>query len=106
MVFVLSQSLHLSDLPIGVDAEVSAVRLPEESEQAGHDRHDILLRLIEIGFVPGERVRVVAVGHPGREPIAVRLGGTTFALRRFEAEQIQVQVLANLASAAVAGVAS
>ena len=38
----------------------------------------------------GEPVRVIAQGHPGREPIAVRIGGTTFALRRFEAEQVLV----------------
>ena len=32
----------------------------------------------------------VPLGVPGREPIAVRVGGTTFALRRFEAEQVLV----------------
>jgi Fe2+ transport system protein FeoA len=27
---------------------------------------------------------------PGHEPVAVRLGSTTFALRRFEAEYVRV----------------
>jgi len=51
---------------------------------------DIGLRLQELGFVAGERLRVVAHGFPGREPIAVRIGNTTFALRRFEADQVLV----------------
>ena len=33
------------------------------------------LRLIEIGFVQGERLRVVAFGQPGDDPIGVRIGG-------------------------------
>ena len=57
---------------------------------AGEDR-DLVLRLTEIGFVPGEAVQIVAEGHPGREPLAVRLGHTTFALRRREAALIHVQ---------------
>ncbi|RDI25904.1 FeoA family protein [Pseudacidovorax intermedius] len=57
--------------------------------EAADDR-DLALRLTEIGFVPGERVCVVASGHPGREPLAVRLGHTTFALRRYEAALIHV----------------
>lgn len=102
----MSGPLNLSDLPIGAPADVLAVRLPENPDAVSAEDRDILLRLIEIGFVPGERVRVVAVGHPGREPIAVRIGGTMFALRRFEADLIQVQVCASGAVAAVAGVGS
>lgn len=51
---------------------------------------DIGLRLQELGFVEGERLRVIAHGFPGREPIAVRIGSTTFALRRFEADHVLV----------------
>jgi len=32
----------------------------------------------------------VAVSFPGADPIAVRVGATTFALRRFEAAMVQV----------------
>ena len=32
------------------------------------------LRLLEIGFLPGERVRVIAQGFPGPDPLAVRVG--------------------------------
>ena len=88
-------AISLGDLARGAFATIAAV-LPAQSDE---DR-DLVLRLIEIGFVPGERLRVVAHGRPGREPIAVRLcsadsgrrstSGTTFALRRFEAERIRV----------------
>jgi ferrous iron transport protein A len=45
-----------------------------------------------LGFLPGERVRVLARALFG-DPIAVRLGSGTFALRRFEADCIQVDPL-------------
>lgn len=47
-------------------------------------------RLLELGFVAGETVRIVAESFPRRDPIAVRLGNTTFALRRHEASLIRV----------------
>jgi len=77
--------ISLADLPLGRRAEVREILSPQLAEE-----RDLVLRLIEIGFVPGEEVRVVAQGFPGHEPIAVRLGGTTFALRRFEADFIRV----------------
>ena len=49
----------------------------------------LVRRLVEIGFLPGEPVRVMARA-PGAEPIAVRLGRSTFALRRFEAAFVEV----------------
>ena len=75
----------LSNLKTGEEATVAALRPP----RGPHD-HDLLLRLMEIGFLPGERLRVIARALPGGEPIAVRLGHATFALRRFEAALIGV----------------
>jgi len=51
---------------------------------------DVGLRLLELGFVEGEALRIIAHGFPGREPIAVRIGNATFALRRFEADHVWV----------------
>ena len=51
---------------------------------------DVSRRLLELGFVAGETVRVTAKGFFTSGPIAVRVGGTTFALRRFEAAMISV----------------
>jgi len=77
--------LSLDQLPSNQWATVLDVLLPTEAED-----HELVLRLTEIGFVPGEAVRIVATGVPGREPLAVRLGHTTFALRRHEASFIRV----------------
>jgi ferrous iron transport protein A len=52
---------------------------------------ELLRRLGEIGFLPGERVRVLARGVPGGTPLAVRVGTSTFALRRLEARCVQVE---------------
>lgn len=60
---------------------------------AGPDGDDsLLLRLMEIGFLPGESVRIVATGFPGPDPLAVRIGQATFALRSHEAAQVLVQL--------------
>ncbi len=48
-------------------------------------------RLLELGFVQGETIRIVAESFPGRDPIAVRVGTATFALRRHEAAMIHVE---------------
>jgi ferrous iron transport protein A len=51
---------------------------------------DMGRRLAELGFLPGEAVRIVARGLMARAPIAVRVGTGTFALRLFEAACIRV----------------
>ncbi|MES2019025.1 MAG: FeoA domain-containing protein [Pseudomonadota bacterium] len=52
---------------------------------------DVSRRLMELGFVPGEAVRVLKRGMPGGDPIAVKVGHSTFALRRFEAALISIR---------------
>jgi ferrous iron transport protein A len=76
----------LSDAAVDQAVIVHEVR----SGVSTHEGGDIGLRLQELGFVAGERLRVIAHGYPGREPIAVRIGNTTFALRRFEADHVLV----------------
>jgi ferrous iron transport protein A len=49
-------------------------------------------RLIELGFVHGERIEVLAQAMPGGDPFVVRVGTTTFALRRREVETVWVEV--------------
>ena len=77
--------IGLTDVPLHTDVWVQALQL----DVAPQD-HDVLLRLLEIGFLPGERLRVVARSFPGGDPMAVRVGRTTFALRRREAGLIRV----------------
>jgi ferrous iron transport protein A len=50
--------------------------------------------LTEIGFLPGEPVMLLARARPGGDPLVVRVGDSTFALRRAEASCIQVEVAA------------
>lgn len=73
-------------LPLGHDARVLSVdeRTPSDF---------IARRLRELGFVPGEQVRVVAQGPIGGDPLLVQVGYTRFALRRAEAGRVQVEPL-------------
>lgn len=80
------QPVALSEIPVGQSVVICAVRSGAGQTDAG----DVGLRLIELGFIEGEALRVVAHGFPGGEPIAVRIGSTTFALRRFEADHVLV----------------
>lgn len=50
-------------------------------------------QLEEIGFYPGEQVMVMARGFPGGDPLVVRIGESTFALRGAEAACIQIEGL-------------
>lgn len=49
-------------------------------------------RLLEFGFVSGEHVEILAEARPGRDPFVVRIGHTTLALRRREAESIWIEL--------------
>ena len=51
----------------------------------------------EVGFLPGELVSVLAHGFPGQDPLVVRVGLSTFALRRDEASSVLLE--ANVADA-------
>jgi len=48
-------------------------------------------RLAELGFLPGEPARVLRRGPFGGDPLAVRVGASTFALRRAEAAAVLVE---------------
>jgi ferrous iron transport protein A len=60
------------------------------SPSAGGDGADVPRRLMELGFVPGERIRMLKRGLPGG-PLAVKVGQSTFALRRFEAALVSIR---------------
>jgi len=49
-------------------------------------------RLLEFGFVHGEQVEILAEARPGRDPFVVRVGHTTLALRRREAQTVWVEL--------------
>ena len=47
-------------------------------------------RLMELGFVPGEKVQILRRMLAGRGPLAVRVGTSTFAMRQLESSMIEV----------------
>lgn len=51
-------------------------------------------RLLELGFVSGAAFEIVEAMWPGGDPLAVRVQGSTFALRRREAAAVIVRVAA------------
>jgi ferrous iron transport protein A len=75
----------LSDLRPGEAATIVAVG------SATDGITPLELRLLELGFIAGERVEVVAEARPGRDPFVVRVGSSQFALRRCEAQNIWVE---------------
>jgi len=79
----------LSSLAAGARATVARVvaASPEIDAVA-------LRRLGELGFLPGEPVQLLRRGPGGREPLAVLIGETMFALRLLEAQCIEVTPLA------------
>jgi ferrous iron transport protein A len=81
----VSTEIRLTDLGIGTRARVVSVSAGDATAPIELGR-----RLAELGFLPGEAVRIVARGLMARAPIAVRIGTGTFALRLFEAACIRV----------------
>ena len=80
-------SPRLSDLPNGAQATVLGVSASTPQADA-----QMLHRLAELGFLPGEPVQVLRRGPGGREPLAVQIGETLFALRKIEAQCVEVSV--------------
>jgi len=81
-----ARTLSLGDARKGYRGRVASIlpiagtgRLaPEEMER----------RLIEMGFIEGVEVTVIHEGPFGRDPIAIRVGQATVALRRRDAMAI------------------
>ncbi len=88
--------VRLTTLARNASGTVAGVRIGAPGATTELDPADerMALRLIEIGFVQGAQLRVIAFGQPGDDPIGVRVGGrggvSTFALRRNEASCVWV----------------
>jgi ferrous iron transport protein A len=87
-----SSPINLDALAVGKSGTVVRVAAGNPGSPAdADDGADLARRLMELGFVPGEKIRMLKRGMPGGEPLAIRVGNSTFALRRFEAALIAVQ---------------
>ena len=72
---------NLNDLPPGTAAKVISIR------------GDSLItrRLMEMGVIPGVSVRVVKAAPLG-DPLEIRVRGYSLALRRSEAESVEISL--------------
>jgi ferrous iron transport protein A len=75
------ESLRLTNLPIGADARVVSVN--------GEGR--VIRRLLEMGVIPGVSVKVIKTA-PFGDPIEVRVRGYSLAMRKNEADSIEVSI--------------
>ncbi len=76
--------MKLYDLPSGESALVAGVQDVTPGDA-------IARRLRDVGFVRGERLRLVARAALGGDPLVVQIGFTRFALRRSEAARVNVE---------------
>jgi len=68
-------------------------RVSDDDQSLGDEAQStVSRRLLELGFVPGEAIEVIEEVWPGGDPMAVRVGNTTFALRRREAGAVFVEL--------------
>ncbi|MFO0541235.1 MAG: ferrous iron transport protein A [Phenylobacterium sp.] len=80
--FILGEA-HPGDLGVIIKVRTGGDRDPD-----GLTAREIELRLLEFGFVEGDRVEVLHAGPIGGDPIAVRVDGIRIALRRAEAMNV------------------
>ena len=78
--------VSLAALPPGATGHVVSVGGREATFSA------LERRLLEFGFVSGEEIEILAEARPGRDPFVVRVGHTTLALRRREAQSVWVEL--------------
>jgi len=84
-------TVSLASLHVGARGVVQGV-IDDDSTLGEETGATIVMRLIEIGFVAGERFEIIAESRPSGDPLAVRIGGSCFALRRREASAVLVSV--------------
>jgi ferrous iron transport protein A len=86
-------AIPLAGLARGESALVAGLSEDTGFEDGRGSGATLLARLRDIGFVAGARCEVVARMWLGGDPLVVRIGGSTFALRRAEAAAVRVHRL-------------
>lgn len=85
-------------LPLSQCAKYQSLVITELQQHSvfGKQEATVTNRLKELGFLPGTPLEIIGFGLLGRDPIAVRINGTKFALRKAEASKILVQPVSTL----------
>ena len=78
------QALSLDLTPLGRRFVVAGVLGPAHAPEWA-------TWLQELGFIVGEQVTLMVRGVPGGDPLVVRVGASTFAIRRAEAACVLVE---------------
>ena len=89
--------MRLSELKVKQTAVIS--RVNRTSEDAVNQPDLVASPLETLGFVPGTQVQVITKGIFGGDPILIQVGFTRFALRKIEAEKIDIEPVVDGASA-------
>ncbi len=76
--------MNLDQVDLNWPYRVSGVIVPKGASQ-------IKGQLEDIGFLTGEQVTLLRKGLLGKGPFMVRVGASTFALRKSEASMIEVE---------------
>ena len=71
--------MNLSQLSLGQEAIIESV-----------DDQDVYLKLLDLGCLPGEKVRLAFVA-PFGDPMAIQVAGSTLSLRIQDAKSIQIR---------------
>lgn len=79
---VITQDLPLSSLRPGQKGLITGIQ----------DNNPDAIRLVELGFIPGEQVEVLMEAPLG-DPVEVRIMGYLLCLRKKEASLVQVQLI-------------
>lgn len=72
---------RLSDLAIGASAVIHSF-----------EKEDIFIKLMEMGCIPGEKIRVEQIAPLG-DPISIAVAGYSLSLRLNEASSIFVEIV-------------
>ena len=86
--FLRSDAVRLSELKVKQTAIISKVNRTLADSSGSPDL--IASRLETLGFVPGTQVKVITKGIFGGDPLLIQVGFTRFALRKAEAEKIDI----------------
>lgn len=82
-------TVRLSDLKV---KQTAIIRKVNRIADGGTTQQDLVAsRLETLGFVSGTKVQVVTKGLFGGDPILIQVGFTRFALRKNEAERIEIE---------------
>ena len=71
--------MNLSQLALGQEAIIQSI-----------EDQDVYLKLLDLGCLPGELVRLEFIA-PFGDPLAIQVAGSTLSLRKSDAQTIQIR---------------